>query len=310
MMTMIILSMSAITVSAAGNVVFINQDFSALRSGFVKDRGGIESIGAYEEDHWKFSGGDGLLANGDGYYVGYVTYKVSAPTNEKIQSLKLDLVGRIGTYEDGGFTAEQWAAKYWMNIYVFKENYAFDRTKWTEYADKLAISPTVTPNPPSSTEEYSFDLSKWASGGKDVYVTIATYAEWTPNWIGFSHLTLSGTTVASATSNSSTPVVTQTPVKSGSSSSKSLSQSSLISEDSNISSTSSSETIISSDEESIVSSIVTSANDSSASSNTSTGSDKPNKNNTWWIILVAIVVVAAAISGIVIMRRNKSTTGV
>ncbi len=308
MMTLIILSMSAITVSATGNVVFINKDFSALRSGFVKDRGGIESIGAYEEDHWKFSGGDGLLANGDGYYVGYITYKVSAPTNEKIQSLKLDLVGRIGTYEDGGFTAEQWAQKYWMNIYVFKENYSFDRTKWTEYADKLAISPPVTPNPPSATEEYSFDLSKWASGGKDVYVTIATYAEWTPNWIGFSHLTLSGTTAAAASSQPTT-AVTSTPVKSGSTSSKSLSQSIVISEDSN-SSSSLSESSVSSNDDSIVSSTVTSVNESSASSNTSTVPDKPGKNNTWWIIVIAIVVVATAITGIVIMRRKKNTPGV
>ena len=47
-------SLSAMSVSAAGNKVFVDQDFTKLRSGFVSKYGGAEAIGAYEEDHMRF----------------------------------------------------------------------------------------------------------------------------------------------------------------------------------------------------------------------------------------------------------------
>jgi hypothetical protein len=310
-LTLMAVPMGTLFTSAAGKVVFTDQDFTALRSGFLKDRGGIESVGAFEEDHFRYWGGDGLLANGDGYYVGYITYKVSAPTNEKIESLKLDLVGRIGTYDDGGFTAAEWAARYWMHIYVFQENYAFDRTKWTEYDDKLAITPELTINPPSVSEEYSFDLSQWAEGGKDVYITIATYGEWTPNWIGFSHLTLSGTTAAAASTPA--PTVTKAPVSSTDNSSQEASSLSVASTGESLALSSSgteSATLTESDSSSIASSAAGN-NDSTVSEDTSSAVSAINTepgSNTWWIVpTAAVVALAVVIAGIFFVRRRRKS---
>lgn len=199
----LILSLCNFSLLAAKATVFIDRDFTGLRSGFVSKRGGVESIGAFKEDHFKFTANEGpagLLANGDGYYVGFVTYKVSAPSNETIETLKLDLVGRIGLYdgEVNGIpgTASQYKETAWMRIYVEKDEYKFDRENWPASEDKVAVKPELEEYPESAEKEYSFDLSKAAKGARDAYVTIATYLECTPSWIGFSHLTLSGSTAA------------------------------------------------------------------------------------------------------------------
>ncbi len=326
-MTLAILSAGVFPVFAADKTVFTDQDFTALRSGYLKDRGGVESIGAVDEYNFRFWGADGLLANGGGYIVGYVTYKVSAPADQKIQTLKLDLVGRIGTYDgqdpdpeaDGKIlTAAEWAAsgRYWIRIYVFKEAYSFDREKWTEYDNDVALMPTITPNPPSAAEEYSFDLSQWSQGGKDVYVTIATYMECTPSWIGFSHLTLSGTTAAAAVSTPD-PTVTKAPASSAASSSAPASSAAVSSaaassetvsgetssEDSQTLSETPSEAGGSSETASEPDTAGSSAADESDAS--SGGASDEGGGSLWWILPAAAVVLAGAAAAVFLVRKKK-----
>lgn len=308
----------SVTISAEEKIVFTDQDFSGLRSGRLRDRGGVESVGAYEEDNWRYWGSDGLLSNGDGYYVGYITYKITAQADETIQTLDLDLIGRIGTYDDGDYTAQEWidgGEKYWMRIYVFKEDYSYDRLNWLDYEDKVAVIPTLTPNPPDTAQEYSFDLSQWAKDGKDVYVTIATYAEWTPNWIGFSHLTLSGTTASASVT--STPAASNTPTTPASSVSSSASASIAISEqpDSDetsqetsdeMSETESSGTNASSVASESISEQSDETSDEASGETSSAADDKSRKSSVWWIILVTIVIVGGGAGTLIYMKKRKT----
>lgn len=204
-------SLSAMSVSAAGNKVFVDQDFTKLRSGFVSKYGGAEAIGAYEEDHMRFGlNGNEILSNGDGYRVGYVTYKIEADSGEEISDLTLELIGRIAAYPAEGRTVEEWKQTNWLKIYVFKDSYAYDREKWTDFEDKVAYQPEAE-ECGTVDNKYTYDLSKWAKGAKTVYVTLATYLECDPSWIGFSHLTLMGSTKAAGGAVETPTTVPVTP---------------------------------------------------------------------------------------------------
>ena len=308
---------SVFPAQAAEKVVFVDRDFSSLRSGFLADRGGLESVGAYAEEKFRFWSVDGMLSNGGGYYVGYITYKVSAPTSQQIDSLKLDLVGRISTYDDGGVTAQEWVDRYWMRIYVFKDQYEYKTETWTDYEDHVAIMPEITPNVPDTAQEYSFDLSQWAKGGKDVYVTIALYSEWTPSWVGFSHLTLSGTTAALAVA---TPTTKATPTTAASSSSKSSSQAS--SQASSEEASSEAESTGTSDETSVVSEdgsaeesqpgseeisseAISSEDENSEATSSKSEEAGDDEGSAWWIVLAAAVVVVGGIAAYVLIRKRN-----
>ena len=313
---MFALSLCNLSVFAAKTTVFIDQDFTGLRSGYVSKRGGVESIGAFKEDHFKFTANEGpagLLANGDGFYVGFVTYKVSAPANETIETLKLDLIGRIGVYdgEVAGVkgTAAQYKKTSWMRIYVEKDDYKFDREKWTESEDKVAAQPELEEYPESAEQEYSFDLSAAAKGAKDAYVTIATYLECTPNWIGFSHLTLSGSTAAKSTPGG-------TGGTSSVASSAKTSTVAAVSSDSTVSKDTSSATDTSSKELSLTSTenssekMVESVTSQKASSTPDATGGEPEKGGSlWWVwLIVAVVVLAGAGVGIFFYLKKKKDT--
>ncbi len=309
-----VLSLCNFSVFAAKTTVFIDQDFTGLRSGYVSKRGGVESIGAFKEDHFKFTANEGpagLLANGDGYYVGFVTYKVSAPSNETIETLKLDLIGRIGLYdgEVNGVkgTAAQYKETAWMRIYVEKDDYKFDRENWTASEDKVAAQPELEEYPESAEKEFSFDLSAAAKGAKDAYVTIATYLECTPSWIGFSHLTLSGSTAAKSnqggttnTSSAASSVKTSSAaaISNNSTSSKDISSAEVVSSDEIASTDSSSEALIESVDSESMSSI-----------SASTGGKVKEGGSLWWVwLIVAVVVLAGAGTGVFFYLKKKNST--
>ena len=232
--------------------------------------------------------------------------------------LKLDLIGRISTYDDGGVTAQEWVDRYWMRIYVFKDQYEYKTETWTDYEDKVAIMPEITPNVPDTAQEYSFDLSQWAKGGKDVYVTIALYSEWTPSWVGFSHLTLSGTTAALAVA---TPTTAATPTTGASSSSASSSQASSqasseeissqaesigISEETSVVSEESSTDVSQPGSEEVSSEAIPSEDGSSDDFSSKADEPADEEGSAWWIALIAGVVVVGGIATyVVIKKRNK-----
>ncbi len=311
---MFALSLCNLSVFAAKTTVFIDQDFTGLRSGYVSKRGGVESIGAFKEDHFKFTANEGpagLLSNGDGFYVGFVTYKVSAPANETIETLKLDLIGRIGVYDGEVAGVKGTAAEYkktaWMRIYVEKDDYKFDRENWTDSEDKVAAMPELEEYPESAEQEYSFDLSAAAKGAKDAYVTIATYLECTPNWIGFSHLTLSGSTAAKSTSGgvgSTSSAASSSKTSSVAAASSNSAASEEVSSAGNVSS----EELTTTSTENSSGAIGGAAESESVSSQPD--SDNEDKGGSlWWIWLIAaIVLLAGAGTGIFFYLKKKKDT--
>ena len=194
-----------------------------------------------------------------------------------------------------------------MRIYVEKDDYKFDRENWTASEDKVAAQPELEEYPESAEKEFSFDLSAAAKGAKDAYVTIATYLECTPSWIGFSHLTLSGSTAAKSnqggttnTSSAASSVKTSSAaaISNNSTSSKDISSAEVVSSDEIASTDSSSEALIESVDSESMSSI-----------SASTGGKVKEGGSLWWVwLIVAVVVLAGAGTGVFFYLKKKNST--
>ena len=108
---------------------FFTKLFSSVKNfvfSFFNDYYLIESVAGQTEVHDQISpvsythlNGNEILSNGDGYRVGYVTYKIEADSGEEISDLTLELIGRIAAYPAEGRTVEEWKQTNWLKIYVF-----------------------------------------------------------------------------------------------------------------------------------------------------------------------------------------------